>query len=117
MFYNFLNRKWYFDKIYNNFFGQFFFKFGYSSSYKFLDRGIFEIIGPTGLALLAFNSGLIIHKLQNSILYHVTVSIFVSLTCFLLIKVFIIKFHILNFLSLNIAIFFLQAYKIINKNL
>jgi hypothetical protein len=34
-----------FDKIYN-YFGQFFFKFGYSVSYKFIDRGIFEILGP-----------------------------------------------------------------------
>jgi hypothetical protein len=48
--YNFLNRKWFFDKIYNEYFGQFFFKFGYSISYKFVDRGIFEILGPTGLS-------------------------------------------------------------------
>lgn len=32
--YNFLNRKWFFDKIYNEFFNQSFFKFGYSISYK-----------------------------------------------------------------------------------
>ena len=46
--YNFLNRKWFFDKIYNEYFGQFFFKFGYSISYKFVDRGVFEILDPTG---------------------------------------------------------------------
>ena len=109
--YNFLNRKWYFDKIYNNFLGQFFFKFGYSSSYKFLDRGIFEIIGPTGVAFVTFNCSLILRKLQSNLLYHLTVSVFVSLTCFLLIKFFIIKSYILNFLSLNIVIFFVQAYQ------
>jgi hypothetical protein len=27
-----------------------FFKFGYSVSYKFIDRGIFEILGPTILS-------------------------------------------------------------------
>ena len=32
--YYFLNRKWFFDKIYNEYLGQFFFKFGYSISYK-----------------------------------------------------------------------------------
>jgi NADH-ubiquinone oxidoreductase chain 5 len=40
--YNFLNRKWFFDKIYNELMGQFFFKFGYSISYKFVDRGILK---------------------------------------------------------------------------
>lgn len=111
--YNFLNRKWYFDKIYNNFLGQFFFKVGYSSSYKFLDRGIFEIIGPTGLALISFNFSLTFHKLQNNLLYHLTISVFISLTCFLLLKFFVIKINILSFLILNIAIIFLQAYKTI----
>jgi NADH-ubiquinone oxidoreductase chain 5 len=53
-FYCFLNRKWFFDKIYNECLGQFFFKFGYSISYKFIDRGIFEILGPTGLSSRAF---------------------------------------------------------------
>jgi NADH-ubiquinone oxidoreductase chain 5 len=28
--YNFLNRKWFFDKVYNEYLGQFFFKVGYS---------------------------------------------------------------------------------------
>jgi len=32
--YNFFNRKWFFDKLYNEYFGQFFLKFGYSISYK-----------------------------------------------------------------------------------
>ena len=31
--YNFLNRKWFFDKIYNEYFSQFFFKLGFSVSY------------------------------------------------------------------------------------
>jgi NADH-ubiquinone oxidoreductase chain 5 len=32
--YNFLNRKWFFDKVYNEYLGQFFFKIGYVYSYK-----------------------------------------------------------------------------------
>jgi NADH-ubiquinone oxidoreductase chain 5 len=51
--YTFLNKKWFFDKLYNELFGQFFFKFGYSMSYKSIDRGTFEIIGPTGLSSVA----------------------------------------------------------------
>ena len=110
--YNFLNRKWYFDKIYNNFLGQFFFKFGYSSSYKFLDRGIFEILGPTGLAFVVFKGSLVLHKLQDNLFYHITISIFISLTVLLFFKIFIVKFHILNFLCLNITlVFFTSLYK------
>lgn len=32
--YYFFNRKWFFDKVYNEYLSQFFFKFGYSISYK-----------------------------------------------------------------------------------
>ena len=77
--YNFLNRKWFFDKIYNDFFGQFFFKFGYSVSYKFIDRGIFEILGPTGLSSVALNTSYDLHKLQSGYLYHYTLIILIGI--------------------------------------
>lgn len=35
--YVFLNRKWFFDKLYNELFSQFLFKFSYVKSYKFVD--------------------------------------------------------------------------------
>ena len=81
--YNFFNRKWFFDKIYTEIFGQFFFKFGYSISYKFVDRGIFEILGPTGLTLFFSKVGSNLHKLQSGYLYHFTFSILIGLTCLL----------------------------------
>ena len=78
--YNFLNRKWFFDKIYNDYFGQFFFKFGYSISYKFIDRGIFEILGPTGLSIVALRVGSSLHKMQTGFVYHYTLVILIGLT-------------------------------------
>ena len=84
--YNFFNRKWFFDKIYNELFGQFFFKFGYSISYKFVDRGIFEILGPTGLTLFFSKIASNIHKMQSGYLYHFTFSILISITFFLLLR-------------------------------
>lgn len=80
--YNFLNRKWFFDKLYNEYLGQFFFKFGYSISYKIVDRGVFEMLGPTGLStvILKLSSGL--HKAQSSYLYHYTLSILLGLVLF-----------------------------------
>ena len=79
-FYNFLNRKWFFDKIYNEYFGQFFFKFGYSISYKFIDRGIFEVLGPTGLSTVSLKIGSNIHKLQTGFIYHYTLIILIGIT-------------------------------------
>ena len=78
--YTFLNRKWFFDKIYNEYFGQFFFKFGYSVSYKFIDRGIFEILGPTGLSMLALKIGSSLHKMQTGYIYHYTLVILIGAT-------------------------------------
>jgi len=75
--YYFLNRKWFFDKIYNEYLGQFFFKLGYSISYKFIDRGIFEIFGPTGISNVTSKISLNIHKLQSGYIYHYTLVIFV----------------------------------------
>jgi len=78
--YNFLNRKWFFDKVYNEFLGQFFFKFGYSTSYKFIDRGIFEVLGPTGLSQTALTIGSSLHRLQTGFLYHYTFLILIGIT-------------------------------------
>ena len=78
--YNFLNKKWFFDKIYNECFGQFFFKFGYSISYKFVDRGVFEILGPTGLSMLALKIGSYLHRMQTGFIYHYTLSILIGIT-------------------------------------
>nr|YP_009115269.1 NADH dehydrogenase subunit 5 [Berkeleya fennica]AJA05790.1 NADH dehydrogenase subunit 5 [Berkeleya fennica] len=114
--YTFLNRKWFFDKIYNEYFGQFFFKFGYSVSYKFIDRGIFEILGPTGLSMIALKVGSSLHKMQTGYIYHYTLVILIGATFLfgirqvwllfgffidyrLFILIFILAFFIIN--SLN----------------
>ena len=101
--YNFFNRKWFFDKIYNELFGQFFFKFGYSISYKFVDRGIFEILGPTGLTIFFSKISYNIHKMQSGYLYHFTFSILISITFFLLIR----KIWLLTNYSIDYRIFIL----------
>lgn len=93
--YNFLNRKWFFDKLYNEYISQFFFKFGYSISYKFVDRGIFEVLGPTGLSLVAVKIGTNFHKLQTGYIYHYTLLILIGITLLFFSRQI---FLILNFL-------------------
>ena len=78
--YNFLNRKWFFDKVYNEFITQFCFKFGYSISYKFVDRGIFEMLGPTGLSFVSLSIASNIHKMQTGILYHISATILMGIS-------------------------------------
>jgi NADH-ubiquinone oxidoreductase chain 5 len=78
--YKFLNRKWFFDKIYNEYFGQFFFKFGYSISYKFIDRGIFEFLGPLGLSTISLKIGSKLHRMQTGHIYHYTLLILIGVT-------------------------------------
>jgi NADH-ubiquinone oxidoreductase chain 5 len=48
--YTFLSKKWFIDKIYNEFIIQYFLSLGYLFSYKALDRGFLEIFGPTGIS-------------------------------------------------------------------
>ena len=50
--YNFLNKKWLFDKIYNEFIIQKILYFSYFLSYKLLDKGFIEFYGPNGINLL-----------------------------------------------------------------
>nr|WAK85044.1 NADH dehydrogenase subunit 5 [Amicula sp. isolate GU52X-4 cfCalB7] len=111
--YNFLNRKWFFDKIYNEYFGQFFFKFGYTTSYKFVDRGIFEILGPTGLSLVALKIGSSFHKMQTGYLYHYNFLILVGITIFFGLRELWIVFKLFNYYSL-IFIIFMVIFFLIN---
>lgn len=60
--YNFFNKKWYFDRIYNEFITQNALKLSYFFFYKNIDRGILEKIGPTGIVnLINFGS----EKIKN----------------------------------------------------
>ena len=111
--YNFLNKKWFFDKVYNEFIGQFFFKFGYSVSYKIVDRGIFEILGPHGLSTLILKKSSNLYKLQTGYLYHYTFIILIGSTLLLGSREFWLIFG--NFVDYRvIAIFFLSSFFIIN---
>ena len=81
--YNFLNKKWFFDKVYNEYVGQFLFKFGYSVSYKIVDRGVFEILGPNGLAAILSRTSTNLFKLQSGYIYHYTFLILIGSTLFI----------------------------------
>ena len=113
--YRFLNKKWFFDKIYNELFGQFFFKFGYSMSYKVIDRGAFEIIGPTGLSVVVLKITHKLHKAQTGSLYHYTLLILTVIALILSLRQFwLLLEHQLDYRSLvliGISLFFVSNFK------
>lgn len=47
--YCFLNKCWFFDKIFNDFIFRFFLCFGYEVLFKVLDKGVIEILGFYGI--------------------------------------------------------------------
>jgi len=100
-FYNFLNRKWYFDKFYNLFVNQFFLNVGFLNSYKDIDRGIIETFGPFGIvnSFRAFYVNL--RNLQTGFIFHY---LFVFLIFLFLTFIF---FAFQSFLSLKFLILFL----------
>jgi len=71
-FYNFFNRKWFFDKVYNEYLNQGVLYIGYDGTYKIVDRGIIEFFGPFGLSNVLYNSKLNVSRLQTGLIYHYT---------------------------------------------
>jgi NADH-ubiquinone oxidoreductase chain 5 len=64
--YLFFNKKWFFDKLQNNIIVSFLLRFGYSITYKLIDKGLVEFLGPTSFSyyilqvskkLILFQSG------------------------------------------------------------
>ena len=102
--YNFLNRKWYFDRVYNQLIGQQSLNISYNFSYKSLDRGIIEKLGPSGIVtsvkyfIKQFNS------LQSGQIYHyLFLFLFFTMVC----AFFSIYFNnLLPFLNSILFLFF-----------
>jgi len=86
--YNFFNKKWFFDKVYNEYISQLFFTISYTVTYKIVDRGIIEVLGPMGLSSIITKKASYISKLQTGYLYHYTFLMLTGLTLILGIRQF-----------------------------
>ena len=74
--YTFLNGKFFFDIIYNNYIISKGLNLGYTIT-KILDKGVIELIGPHGLSTSLTNTGINIAKLDNGII--TTYSLYITL--------------------------------------
>jgi len=103
-FYNFLNRKWYFDKIYYEFINQYILKIGYNVTYKMIDKGLIEMCGPYGLTtIFAYLSQKII-LMQTGYIYHYSLLMLIS-TIFLINIVFFSLIYYFNFITILLFLF------------
>ena len=68
--YIFLSNKWHFDYIYNNYIVKPIFLWGHTVSYKVLDKGLLEAIGPLGLSKGIVYLSTIFSKLQSGQVYN-----------------------------------------------
>jgi NADH-ubiquinone oxidoreductase chain 5 len=92
--YNFLNKKLFFDKVYNEYIVQTLFRFSYYRSYKLIDRGIIEILGPMGLSSLVSKKARIFYNLQTGSIYHYSFTMLLSLTLLIGVRLFWINFNL-----------------------
>nr|YP_010394280.1 NADH dehydrogenase subunit 5 [Phytophthora cryptogea]DAZ88288.1 TPA_asm: NADH dehydrogenase subunit 5 [Phytophthora cryptogea] len=103
-FYNFLNRKWYFDKIYYEFINQYILKIGYNVTYKMIDKGLIEMCGPYGLTtIFSFLSQQII-LLQTGYIYHYSLLMLIS-TIFLINIIFFSIIYYFNVITILLFLF------------
>ena len=88
--YTFLNNKWHWDFIYNQYIGKPVMKFGHDVSYKILDRGLIEYVGPTGIIKSLSKITKYLSELQSGMVYNYAFIIFLSATIILIILVILL---------------------------
>nr|YP_002860275.1 NADH dehydrogenase subunit 5 [Nothoceros aenigmaticus]ACC86798.1 NADH dehydrogenase subunit 5 [Nothoceros aenigmaticus] len=81
--YCFLNKRWFFDKVFNDFIVRSFLRFGYEVSFKALDKGAIEILGPYGISYTFGELAKQISKLQSGFVYHYAFAMLIGLTIFI----------------------------------
>lgn len=81
--YTFLNKRWLFDKVYNDIFVSRALLFGYEVSFRTLDKGIIEILGPYGISESFQNLSRQLTKIQSGFVYHYALSMLIGLTFFI----------------------------------
>ena len=81
--YTFFSNKWHFDFLYNQFVVKPSLFFGYQVTYKLIDRGLIEFIGPEGLRRIILQVSLFFSQLQSGVIYQYAILIFFFTTIYL----------------------------------
>lgn len=81
--YSFFNSAWQFNYILNNFFVNYIWKFGHLITYRIIDRGVLEIIGPRGAAQLLIRSTQRVSNLQSGTVFNYVLIMIVFTSLFI----------------------------------
>jgi len=100
--YTFLNKKWYFDRFYNEHISQTVLNLSYTFTYKDIDRGTLEKVGPTGIIQALFLLTNTLKPLQSGFIYHYLFFIF----CCILIIILLVFSNSFIFSILETLLFF-----------
>jgi NADH-ubiquinone oxidoreductase chain 5 len=109
--YNFLNKKWYFDRFYNEFLGQKILNFSYSYTYKDIDRGVIEVLGPSGITNSISYIFNYINFLQSGFIFHYLFMFIFSIIFF----IFLLIFFSMTSVSINYFYFLLIYILLLNS--
>lgn len=110
--YHFLSNKWYFDDFYIKIISKSILNFSYYISFKSLDRGFIELIGPYGIVQFIKNISLKLHFFQTGLIYNYILMIILGISSILLLTFLPIYFTIMLFF----IYFYLFIYIIMLKN-
>lgn len=98
--YTFLNRKWLFDKVYNEWVSQSLLNVAYTQTYQGMDRGLLEFLGPQGIATQLYRWSRQLASVEFAMIFHYHFTMFIGLSILLL---FLIKGMVLiTFVDLRI---------------
>lgn len=109
-FYNFFNRKWYFDKLNNIFISNPILNISYKYTYQIIDRGLIEFFGPFGFTLLINHFSNIINKTQTNSFYLYIYLLLGFFACILNFFFFFSSSSILFFYFFSFSLIFFSLY-------
>ena len=111
--YIFFNKKWFFDRLQNEFVASNLLKIGYNNTYKSIDKGLVELFGPLGISKNTFNASKQVSLLQSGLINQYAFLMFVFLISFLSLNSF------LPVLSafLDIQVYFFLLFSLIIHNM
>lgn len=82
--YTFLNSAWQFNFVINNFFVNSIWKFGHLISYRIIDRGLLEFLGPRGMSQLSIRATQGISNLQSGTVFNYALIMIVFTSLFIM---------------------------------
>jgi NADH-ubiquinone oxidoreductase chain 5 len=109
--YHFLSKKWYFDDFYTKVVSKYILYFSYQISFKLLDKGLIELIGPLGIVQLIKVGSKKLNSFQTGLIYNYILMIILGIIFILLLFLLPIYFTVILFL----VYFYLFIYVIFNK--